>query len=137
MHPDPHDDGVPEPGAAEVAVREAAPGVHVVAVVGDVDAQSLGTVRLGVERALEAGARAVVLDLTGVVLLASAGMTLLLELTDDLRLRGAELLLAGSGRTVRRPLAVTGLDRALALHDDVPAALAAAAPPARHESPQN
>ncbi|HEY2224484.1 STAS domain-containing protein [Actinomycetospora sp.] len=127
MHSDRPDAGVPEPGAAEVAVQEAPPGVPVVTVVGDVDAESLGTVRAGVERALETGAPAVVLDLTRVVLLASAGMTMLLELTDDLRLRGSALLLAGSTRTVRRPLAVTGLDRALTLHDDLAAAVASAA----------
>jgi anti-anti-sigma factor len=139
VHDDRPDARAPEPGAAEVAVREARPGVGIVAVAGDVDAGSLATVRAGVEEALAAGARAVVLDLTGVVLLASAGMTLLLELTDDLRLRGSALLVAGSTRTVRRPLAMTGLERALALHDDVRAAVAAAAAstvdPDRHESP--
>jgi anti-sigma B factor antagonist len=141
VHSDRPDAGAPEPGAAEVALQEARSGVLVVAVAGDVDSGSLGTVRGGVEEALEAGARAVVLDLTRVVLLASAGMTLLLELTDDLRLRGSVLLIAGSTRTVRRPLAVTGLDRALALYDDLPGAVAAAdavgVHPDRHESPQD
>jgi anti-sigma B factor antagonist len=139
VHSDRPDAGAPEPGAAEVAVREARPGVQVVMVAGDVDAGSLETVRGGVEAALTAGALAVVLDLTRVVLLASAGMTLLLQLTEDLRLRGSTLLVAGSGRTVRRPLTVTGLDRALALHDDVASAVAAADADAadadRHESP--
>ena len=35
------------------------------------------------------------------------------------------LLLAASVRTVRRPLRITGLDRVLTLHDDVPSALVA------------
>lgn len=127
MHVDPAADG-PDPGTVEVAVRPAGPdGVHVVAVVGDVDAAAVGAVRAGVDEALGAGARTVVLDLTGVVLLASAGMTLLLEADQDLRRRGCALLLvAGSVRSVRRPLAITGLDRVLTLHDDVPGALEAA-----------
>jgi anti-anti-sigma factor len=127
VHPDPAADG-PAPGTVEVAVRPAGhPGVHVVAVVGDVDAAGVGAVRAGVDEALGTGAQAVVLDLTGVVLLASAGMTLLLEVDQDLRGRGCTLLLvAGSVRSVRRPLAITGLDRVLTLHDDVPGALEAA-----------
>jgi hypothetical protein len=51
------------------------------------------------------------------------------------------LLVASSGRTVRRTLSVTGLDRALALYDDLPGAVAAAGAvgvhPDRHESPQD
>ena len=117
---------MPEPGAVQVAVRAARPGVHVVEVVGDVDDGSIGAVRAGVEEALEVGARTVVLDLTRVALLASAGMTLLLDPTEDLRGRGSALMIAGAGRTVRRPLALTGLDRVLVLHDDLPAAVAAA-----------
>jgi anti-anti-sigma factor len=117
----------PEPGTVDVAVRPAGPDAHVVAVLGDVDAAGVSAVRAGVDEALGAGARAVVLDLTGVVLLASAGMTLLLEVDADLRTRGCALLLvAGAVRAVRRPLAITGLDRVLTLHDDVPGALAAA-----------
>ncbi|NMO88183.1 STAS domain-containing protein [Actinomycetospora sp. TBRC 11914] len=126
MHADPAADG-PAPGTVDVAVRPAGPGVHVVAVVGDVDAAGVGAVRAGVDEAVGTGARTVVLDLTGVVLLASAGMTLLLEVDQDLRGRGCALLLvAGSVRSVRRPLAITGLDRVLTLHDDVPGALEAA-----------
>ncbi len=102
--------------------------MHVVEVAGDVDDGSVGAVRAGVDEALEVGARAVVLDLTRVALLASAGMTLLLDLTDGLRGRGCALLIAGAGRPVRRPLALTGLDRVLALHDDLSAAVAAAGP---------
>ncbi len=126
MHSDPAGAGAPEPGAFAVAVRSARPGVQVVEVIGDVDDGSIGAVRTGVDEALEVGARAVVLDLTRVALLASAGMTLLLDLTDGLRDRGCALVIAGGGRTVRRPLALTGLDRVLVLHDDLPAAVAAA-----------
>lgn len=126
MHSDRPGAQHPQPGAVEVAVRLALPGVHVVEVAGDVDAVGVGPVREGVREAVAAGARAVVLDLARVLLLASAGLTLLLETTEDLRGRGCALLVAGSARTVRRPLAITGLDRVLALHDDLVAALAAA-----------
>lgn len=126
MHADHAAEG-PEPRTVDVAVRRAEPDAHVVAVLGDVDAAGVGAVRAGVDEALGAGARTVVLDLTGVVLLASAGMTLLLEVDADLRTRGCALLLvADAVRAVRRPLAITGLDRVLTLHDDVAGALAAA-----------
>jgi anti-sigma B factor antagonist len=127
VHVDPAADG-PAPGTVEVAVRPAGPpGVHVVAVVGDVDAAGVGAVRAGIDEALGTGVHTVVLDLSGVVLLASAGMTLLLEVEQDLRGRGRTLLLVtGTVRAVRRPLAITGLDRVLTLHADVPGALEAA-----------
>nr|WP_246326744.1 STAS domain-containing protein [Actinomycetospora corticicola] len=105
-------------------MRDASDGVAVVAVVGDVDAAATSAVRAGVDEAA-AGARAVVLDLEEVALLASAGMTLLLEVTEDLRGRGVPLLLVAQARTVRRPLRITGLDRVLTLHDDVASARAA------------
>ncbi len=125
MHRDPATDG-PCPGTVDVAVRPVRPDVHVVEVLGDVDVAGVGPVRAGVDEAVAAGTRAVVLDLSRVVLLASAGMTLLLEVDQLLRDRDCALLLVtGSARSVRRPLAVTGLDRVLALHDDVPGALAA------------
>ncbi len=128
MHRDPAADG-PAPGSVDVAVREVRPDVHVVAVVGDVEAASVDPVRAGVEEAVDAGARTVVLDLSGVAMLASAGMTLLLEVDRSLRDRDCLLrLVTGSVRSVRRPLAITGLDRVLTLHDDVPGALDAAAP---------
>jgi anti-sigma B factor antagonist len=128
VHREPAADG-PAPGAAEVAVRRARPDVQVVAVLGDVDAGSVATVRAGVDEAVDAGARTVVLDLSGVGLLASAGMTLLIEVDQDLRGRGRALrLVAGAGRAVRRPLAISGLDRVLTMHDDVPGALEAAEP---------
>ena len=128
MHRDPAADG-PAPGTVDVAVRPARTDVHVVAVVGDVDAASVGTVRAGVDEAVGAGARTVVLDLSGVALLASAGMSLLLEVDESLRGRGCVLrLVTGPVRSVRRPLTITGLDRVLTLHDDLPGALDAAAP---------
>ncbi|GAA4820714.1 hypothetical protein GCM10023201_02740 [Actinomycetospora corticicola] len=123
MH-DGADRPAPDPGTVEVALRDASDGVAVVAVVGDVDAAATSAVRAGVDEAA-AGARAVVLDLEEVALLASAGMTLLLEVTEDLRGRGVPLLLVAQARTVRRPLRITGLDRVLTLHDDVASARAA------------
>ena len=113
-----------DPGTVEVALREASDGVAVVAIAGDVDAAATAAVRAGVDEAA-AGARAVVLDLEQVDLLASAGMTLLLEVTQDLRRRGVPLVLASRTRTVRRPLRITGLDKVLDLHDDVASARAA------------
>ena len=126
MHRDPAAAG-PAPGGVEVAVRPVRPDVAVVEVRGDVEAASVGPVRGGVEEAVEAGARTVVLDLSGVAMLASAGMTLLLEVDRSLRERDCILrLVTGTVRSVRRPLAITGLDRVLTLHDDVPGALDAA-----------
>ncbi|WP_018332727.1 STAS domain-containing protein [Actinomycetospora chiangmaiensis] len=113
-----------DPCTVEVALRDTADGVAVVAIIGDVDAAATSAVRAGVDEAA-AGARAVVLDLEQVALLASAGMTLLLEVTEELRRRGVPLLLASQARTVRRPLRITGLDRVLTLHDDVASARAA------------
>ena len=128
MQPDPAADG-PAPGAVDVAVRPVRRDVHVVEVRGDVEAASVGPVRDGVEEAVGAGARTVVLDLSGVAMLASAGMTLLLEVDRSLRDRDCVLrLVTGTVRSVRRPLAIAGLDRVLMLHDDVPGAVDAAAP---------
>lgn len=115
-----------DPGAVEVTVGDTRSGVVVVGVAGDVDMGAVAAVRAGIDRAAAAAPRAVVLDMTSVDLLASAGLTLLLEARDALGGRGVSLLLVSARRTVLRPLQITGLDTVLERYDDLAGALAAA-----------
>lgn len=100
------------------------PGVRVLHVVGELDTLTapLLQARLG-EQLAEVDR--LVLDLTDVTFLGSAGLAVLVGAKDDADGRGARLLLVPGSRIVRRALEATGLMQLFAVADDVPDALAA------------
>ena len=79
----------------------------------------------------EAGdARSIVLDFTDLEYMNSGGIGLLVTLLVRAQRAGQKLLAVGLSEHYRQILALTRLDEAIAIHDDEPAALAAAASPA-------
>jgi anti-sigma B factor antagonist len=76
----------------------------------------------------EAGdARSIVLDFTQLEYMNSGGIGLLVTLLVRTQRAGQKLLAVGLSEHYRQILALTRLDEAIAIHDDEPAALAAAA----------
>ena len=61
----------------------------------------------------------VVLDLTGVTFMDSTGLKVLLSIQRRAELAGGSFGVAGPSRSVRKILALTGLDQTFALHDTV------------------
>lgn len=100
------------------------PGVAVVRPTGDVDTATATPLRTAIHEQVEAGARHVVLDLSGVEFMGSAGLALLIAEREAAIAREGELRLAGVPRTAGRALSLTGLTE---LFDTYPDADAAAA----------
>ena len=101
------------------------PGVRVVHVVGELDTLTspLLQARLA-EQQIEV--RHLVLDLSDVTFLGSAGLAVLVGAKDDADSRGCRLFVVPGSRIVKRALEATGLLQLFSVADDVPEALAAA-----------
>ena len=105
-----------------------------IVVAGDIDIASAPQLRRHLENLCN---RDVVLDMSGVTLLAAAGLHVLLDLEERLGRTGAHLVLAAPAAQVRRVLAATGLDETLAAASSVADAVRRPAPndapsPSRH-----
>jgi anti-anti-sigma factor len=96
----------------DVVVDRPAPGVVVAAVSGEVDMLTAPRLRDVVNAEIEDCA-VLVLDLSGVGFLGSAGLAVLVEASHEARRRQVELRLVAGGRSVSRPLEITGLDEVL------------------------
>ena len=119
-----------EPPALQVVFFEVTEALMVVEVRGDLDTMTARSFDQGL-RERWGGAADVVLDLDGVVFLASAGIAVLMGLRKDAPRQGARLHLTGrDNRAVRRPLQVLGLEAALDLQVNARAVVAELAPSA-------
>ena len=84
-------------------------GVVTVTVVGEVDTFTAPVLRSTLDSQLELQPRELVIDLSGVQFLGSAGLAVLVETQKSSRSREVDLRLIASTRAVTRPLEVTGL----------------------------
>jgi len=93
---------------------------------GDVTSASEGDLMAGFTRAIDDGARAVILDFAGMEYMNSGGIGLLVTLLVRAQRGGARLLATGLSAHYREILSLTRLDEAIDIHDDETAAVAAA-----------
>jgi anti-anti-sigma factor len=109
-----------------VRVREERHDGAVVAVIeGEVDAVSVGEVAISLRRIVENQLYRVVIDLTGVSYLDSAGINLLFSVGGDVRARQQELhLVIRPGSPIERMLHIVGADRSFPVHATLDEALA-------------
>lgn len=84
-------------------------GVVTVKVVGEVDTFTAPVLRSTLDSQLEQSPRELVIDLSGVQFLGSAGLAVLVETQKSARSREVALRLIATTRAVTRPLEVTGL----------------------------
>jgi anti-sigma B factor antagonist len=84
-------------------------GVVTVTVVGEVDTFTAPVLRSTLDSQLELQPRELVIDLSGVQFLGSAGLAVLVETQKSARSRDVDLRLIATTRAVTRPLEVTGL----------------------------
>lgn len=112
----------------QVVSTDLTDSVTVVKVRGDLDTMTAVGFDRWVRDRLD-GRRDVVLDLDGVVFLASAGIAVLMGLRQEAGRQGIRLHLTGArNRAVGRPLQVLGLQSILDLQDDTSAVVAELAP---------
>lgn len=114
----------PRAGQLGLDVRTAAPGVTVVSVSGEVDMLTAPQLRAGALEHLDAGG-ALVLDLSGVTFLGSAGLAVLVEASQQAKRRGSAFRVVAVERAVTRPLAATGLGEVFSVFESVDQALEA------------
>ena len=96
----------------DVLVDRPTPGVVVATVSGEVDMLTAPSLRDVVTSEL-ADCAVLVIDLSGVAFLGSAGLAVLVEASHEAQRRQVELRVVATGRSVRRPLEITGLDEVL------------------------
>ena len=103
-------------------------GWAVAAVHGDLDLTTAPGLRERVIEVVLSGRPYVIIDLQGVDFIDSTGLGVLVGLLKRTRTHGGDLRLVSTRPSLRQVLQLTGLDHALTLADDVPAAVSAAQP---------
>lgn len=111
-------------GQLGLTTRGAADGVAVVAVSGEVDMLTAPQLRAAVLPHLDANGT-LVLDLSGVSFLGSAGLAVLVEASQHAQRRGSQFRVVAVERAVTRPLAATGLGEVFSVFESVEQALEA------------
>ena len=96
-----------------------------VRITGDVTSGSEHDLTDGYARAVDGGARAVILDFSGMEYMNSGGIGLLVTILVRAQRSGVKLLATGLSDHYRQILSLTRLDEAIAIHPDEAAALAA------------
>lgn len=114
----------PRAGRIGLAVRTVAEGVTVVSVSGEVDMLTAPRLRADVLRHIETGGT-LVLDLSGVSFLGSAGLAVLVEASQHGKRRGTAFRVVAVERAVTRPLAATGLGEVFSVFESVDQAVEA------------
>jgi anti-sigma B factor antagonist len=92
-----------------VAAQERDPQTVLVTVTGEVDAASSGTLRSGVKDALSGGYKKVVLDMSGVSFIDSAGLRVLIDSQKLGENAGTALTIESASDVVKRLLEMTAL----------------------------
>lgn len=126
-------DGRRDPGIEPLSLGgrlETAHGEHcvVAAVTGALDMRSVTAVRDRLHGHVYAGVQHLVLDLSRVTFIDSAGLSMLIGLRRIVAARGGELYLAACATPVLELLEITALTVAFTIHGTVAEAVAAAAP---------
>ncbi|MEU4422094.1 STAS domain-containing protein [Actinoplanes sp. NPDC024001] len=96
----------------------------VITATGEIDRDSRGDLRDAAENTLSRGRHQLILDLAAVTFCDSSGLSLFVDLHRQTEARDGWLRLAAASPDLRSMLAVTHLDRLLAVYDTVEAAAA-------------
>lgn len=111
----------------EVVVERAGDGIVVLHVIGEIDLLTADVLGERLQEQLIPASRALVLDLTAVSFLGSAGLAQIVSASRKVSEGSARILLVADNRSVLRPLEVTGLLSLFAVYATVDAAVQAAA----------
>jgi anti-anti-sigma factor len=110
----------------DMTVRRASETVAVISINGDVTAACEQVLAQAWEEASTAGTRVVVIDFTGLEYMNSSGIGMLVTVLVRANRAKQKLMACGLTAHYRQIFALTRLDEAIEIHDDEPAALAAA-----------
>lgn len=108
----------------ETSVGEVS-GIPVVKVAGEIDVYTVPEFKSAVNKAMEAGAKYLVVDLTDVGYMDSGGFGTLLGATKRLKPKGGGIDLVGCSEAIERMLRITRLDSIFGVYGTVDEAVAA------------
>lgn len=111
----------------ELTVRDAADGVRVIEVAGEITAASDDLLRNAHDRASEGGVKAVVLNFSDLAYMNSGGIGLIVTTLIRAQRSGHRLCAVGLSDHYRELFSLTRLDEAIGIFDDEAAAVAAVA----------
>ena len=114
---------MPENTGAFAAGTELVGGVAVVHLAGELDMQTVPAAAIELDKALEGGPSGLVVDMTGLTFLASAGLAMLASVGEKAGQASVTLRLAADSRVVLRPLEITGLAAGFDIRSSVDDAL--------------
>jgi anti-anti-sigma factor len=100
-------------------------GIDIFAVSGRVDLSGVAEFQEGVTRAIEAGARKIVMDLSGLLYISSSGLGVFVLALKQLQPLGGEMVLAGASSHVRHILQIVGFEKLFRSFPDTREALGA------------
>ncbi|WP_245672771.1 STAS domain-containing protein [Aldersonia kunmingensis] len=122
--------GVPDPGIGAAGCEVAVTWHHdvvVLGVSGTLDMVTAPQLTGSIHNSLKNEPSAVIVDLTRVGFLASAGMTVLITAHEQIG-ESAQFAVVADGPAVARPMQLVGLDKLLTVHTTLDAALEASSP---------
>lgn len=102
----------PDPISTSVSRHD---GIAVIAVSGDVDLVSVSALQETVDQVVAEAPAALVIDLSKVDFLASAGLRLLAATHEEIS-KSAQFAVVANGPATSRPIHLTGLDETLAMY---------------------
>lgn len=100
--------------------------IGVIEIAGEIDVYSAPKVREAVLDTIADGRSSIVVDLSACSFLDSTGLGVLVGGLKRVRAHDGSLRLAGAQERVQKVFRITGLDRVLPLHPDLPSAIEAA-----------
>ena len=107
----------------KISSEQHSSGATVIAVAGELDLRSSAVLRSSIIAAIEGGARHVILDMSAVTFIDSAGLGALVSGLRRLRTVDGELTLVCAERSIVRIFEITGLDWVFPLHPTLADAL--------------
>jgi anti-sigma B factor antagonist len=117
------DDSASQPGDNLVVRASSIDGVLVLGVRGELDVFTAPQLAEAIDNGIAASLTALIVDLSEVAFLASAGMTVLVTGHETALRSGKRFMVVADGPATSRPMMLTGLDQAVSLYPTLDAAL--------------
>jgi stage II sporulation protein AA (anti-sigma F factor antagonist) len=107
-----------------ITVTEHSPGVSIISLAGRFDAEGSGQIIAPFQDALKDNPKLAIVEMSGVDLLASSGIRLLLMGAKTIKAGGGKLVIVGAPTHVQYPMTISGVDTVIPLFNTIEKALA-------------
>lgn len=108
----------------ELSVKELEPGIFQASLSGRFDADGMAAIRSQFQNNVPNDADLLVVEMSGVDMLASSGIRLLLSKAKSVKAAGGKMVIAGAQTQVEYPMTISGVDTVIRLFPTVEKAIA-------------